>query len=59
MNLNKQKIYAMVRAWDDGVTQEAISMLFKVSKHDVINVIHTVKVVRKIDSEITNGKSKS
>jgi len=49
MSLNKQKIYAIVRAFDDGITMEAISQLFKVSKHDIINLVHTIKVVRKID----------
>ena len=49
MSLNKQKIHAIVRSYDDGVTLPALSQLFKVSKHDIINLVHTIKVVRNLD----------
>lgn len=37
---DEQKIRAIVRAYDDGLTLEAISQLFKVNQHDLISIIH-------------------
>jgi len=48
MNLNKEKIYAIVKAYDNGMTLPGLSMMFKISKHDTINIVHLIKVVRKM-----------
>ena len=46
MLLNKSQIRAVCRAYDDGVTLQAISLLFKLTEHEIINIIHAYKVGR-------------
>ncbi len=47
VNMDKQKIKSIVRAYDDGVTLEAISILFKVEQKELINIIYIIKVARR------------
>lgn len=42
--MDKKQIRAIVRAYDDGVTLEAISQLFKVGQHDLINIVYAYKL---------------
>jgi len=45
--MDEQKVRVILRAYDDGITLEAISQLFKVTQHDLINIIHAYKLGRK------------
>ena len=45
--LTETQIKGLVRAFDDGVSLQALSMLFKLNKHEIINIIHIIKCVRK------------
>ena len=38
--LTESQVRGIFRAYDDGVTLEAISQLFKVSQHSIINMVH-------------------
>jgi len=44
MLLNKSKVRGVIRAYEDGVTLQAISMLFKIKEHDIIHIIHAYKI---------------
>ena len=44
MLLNKSQVRAVVRAYNDGVTLQAISILFKLTQHEIINIIHAYKI---------------
>ena len=41
--LTESQVCAIFRAYDDGVTMEAISQLFKVSQHSIINMVHAYR----------------
>ena len=41
--LTESQVCAIFRAYDDGVTLEAISQLFKVSQHSIINMVHAYR----------------
>lgn len=41
------KVRAIIRAYDNGVTLQGISQLFKVEQHDLISIIHSYKIGRK------------
>jgi len=45
--MDEEKIIAIIRAYDDGVTLAAITQLFKVEQHDLISIIHAYKIGRK------------
>ena len=41
--LTESQVCAIFRAYSDGVTLEAISQLFKVSQHSIINMVHAYR----------------
>jgi len=41
--LNESQIRGILRAHDNGVTLEAISQLFRIEQHDLINLIYAYK----------------
>jgi len=43
----QHKARAIIRAYDDGMTLQAISQLFKIEEHCLINIIHAYKIGRK------------
>jgi len=45
--LTKSQVRGIFRCYDDGVTLEAISQLFKVSQHSIINMEHAYKIGKK------------
>ena len=42
--INASVVRAIIRAYEDGVTSQAISQLFKVSQHDIINIMYAYKI---------------
>ena len=47
--LSESQIRAVLRAYDDCVSLQAISILFKLTQHEIINLVHMIKCVRKIN----------
>lgn len=48
MELNtKQRVEGIIRAYDDGLTLQAISQLFKIEQHELIHIIHAYKIGKK------------
>ena len=41
--LTESQLLGIKRAYDDGVTLQAISILFKINQHDIINLVHAFK----------------
>ena len=38
--LNESQVRGILRAYEDGVTLEAVSQLFRIEQNDLINLIH-------------------
>ena len=45
--INESVIRAVLRAYDDGITLQAISQLFKIDQHNLINIIYAYKCGKK------------
>ena len=45
--LTESQVRGIFRAYDDGVSLEAISQLFKVSQHSIINMVHAYRCGQK------------
>ncbi len=45
--MSLEKIKNIIKAYDDGITLQGVSQLFKVSQHDLIIIIYSIKVERK------------
>ena len=41
--LTESQVRGIFRAYDDGVSLEDISQLFKVSQHSIINMVHAYR----------------
>jgi len=45
--LNESQVRGILRCYDDGVTLEAISQLFRIEQHDLISLVHAYKCGKK------------
>ena len=45
--VNKSVIKAVVKAWEDGMTNGNISKLFSVETHDIVNIIYAYQMGKK------------
>jgi len=45
--MSPKTIRAILRAYEDGVTLEALSHLFKVTQHELIIMVHAYKIGKK------------
>ena len=45
--INESVIRAVLRSYEDGVTLQAISQLFRIEQHDLISLVHAYKCGKK------------
>ena len=44
--MTKRKIKMIIQAYDNGLTLQGMSMLFKLTEHEIINIVHIIKCAR-------------